>query len=71
MYPGMQVTIDLTGKIDEASDRVKITRVIVDSTSIEGQTIWNNNLSRTNIKNSSNYSWLFFRRSRYLKKSHV
>ena len=45
MYPGMQVTIDLTGKIDEASDRVKITRVIVDSTSIEGQTIWNNNLS--------------------------
>mgnify|MGYP003421281756 FL=1 len=45
MYPGMQVTIDLTGKIDEASDRVKITRIIVDSTSIEGQTIWNNNLS--------------------------
>jgi ferric iron reductase protein FhuF len=45
MYPGMQVTIDLTGKIDEDADRVKITRVIVDSTSIEGQTIWNNNLS--------------------------
>lgn len=45
MFPALQVSIDLTGQIDDAADRVKVARIILDSTSASAQQIWANNLS--------------------------
>ena len=45
MFPCVTVPIDLTGKIDDTSDRVKISRIILDSNDTPSQQIWQNNLS--------------------------
>lgn len=45
MFPGLTVSIDLTSQIDESSDRVKITRIILDSNNFTAQQYWNNEIS--------------------------
>jgi len=40
MFPGCTVSIDLTGKIDDTADRVKVTRIILDSDDEASKNIW-------------------------------
>lgn len=44
MFPGATVTIDLTGKIPDDADRVKVTRIILDSRNQESINFWKSNL---------------------------
>ena len=45
MFPGATVQIDLTGKIEDSADRVRVSRVILDSRETPAQELWNTNLS--------------------------
>lgn len=45
MFPAVTVKIDLTGKIDDSSDRVKVARIILDSKDNATQNFWINSLS--------------------------
>lgn len=45
MYPTVGVNIDLTGKIDESSDRVKIARIILDAKNNNVENFWINTLA--------------------------
>lgn len=45
MFPALKVNIDLTGQIDDSADRVKVARIILDSTNAAAQQLWANNLS--------------------------
>lgn len=45
MFPGATVNIDLTGKIEDSADRVRVSRIILDAKESNAQEIWNNNLS--------------------------
>ena len=45
MFPGATVQIDLTGKIEDSADRVRVSRIILDSRETAAQELWNNNLS--------------------------
>lgn len=45
MFPGATVQIDLTGKIEDSADRVRVSRVILDSRETAAQELWNTNLS--------------------------
>lgn len=47
MFPGATVKVDLTGKIEDSSDRVKVARIILDSTDTATQQLWANNLSNS------------------------
>lgn len=47
MFPGMTVDIDLTGKIEDTADRVKVLRVILNSRDPLARNIWEQNLSQT------------------------
>lgn len=49
MFPGITVSVDLTGQVDDNSDRVRVKRVILDSRKSANQTIWNNNLAGSSI----------------------
>lgn len=49
MFPGITVSVDLTGQVDDNSDRVRVKRVILDSRKSANQTIWNNNLAGASI----------------------
>jgi hypothetical protein len=40
MFPGMTVDIDLTGKIEDTADRVKVLRVILNSRDPLARNIW-------------------------------
>lgn len=44
MFPGATVTIDLTGKIPDDADRVKVSRIILDSRNQETVNFWKSNL---------------------------
>lgn len=48
MFPGITVGIDLTGQIEDSADRVKVTRIILDSNNAKCQQIWQTNLSANN-----------------------
>lgn len=52
MFPGITVDIDLTGKIEDSADRVKVVRVILNNTDTASVNLWNNNLS------SNSYDYL-------------
>ena len=45
MFPGATVEIDLTDKIDDTADRVRISRIILNSNDTAAETIWMNDLS--------------------------
>lgn len=45
MFPGVTVDIDLTNKIEDSADRVKVVRVILSSNDEAAATLWNNNIS--------------------------
>lgn len=45
MFPGATVQIDLTGKIEDSADRVRVSRIILDSRETAPQELWNTNLS--------------------------
>ena len=45
MFPGATVQIDLTGKIEESADRVRIVRIILNSNDVNAESLWNNDLS--------------------------
>ena len=45
MFPGATVQIDLTGKIEDSADRVRVSRIILDSRETAAQELWNTNLS--------------------------
>lgn len=51
MFPGAQVEIDLTGQIDDTSDRVKVVRVILNAQDDDATTFWNTTLA------SNSYSY--------------
>lgn len=53
MFPGVTVKVDLTGKIEDSSDRVKITRVILDANDEDAQKMWQNNLATNNYDYAS------------------
>lgn len=46
MFPGMTVDIDLTGKIEDTADRVKVLRVILNSRDPLARNLWEQNLSQ-------------------------
>ena len=45
MYPSAFVSIDLSGKIEDSADRVRVVRIILDARDINTQTLWQNDLS--------------------------
>ena len=45
MFPGATVQIDLTGKIEDSADRVRVSRIILDARETAAQELWNTNLS--------------------------
>ena len=45
MFPGVTVDIDLTGKIEDTADRVKVVRVILSSNDESSRNLWNTNIS--------------------------
>lgn len=45
MFPGATVEIDLTDKIDDTADRVRISRIILNSNDTAAETLWMNDLS--------------------------
>lgn len=47
MFPGLTVDIDLTGKIEDTADRVKVLRVILNARDPLTRSIWEQNLSQT------------------------
>lgn len=47
MFPGLTVDIDLTGKIEDSADRVKVLRVILNARDPLTRNIWEQNLSQT------------------------
>ena len=51
MFPGAQVEIDLTGQIEDTSDRVKVVRVILNAQDDDATTFWNTTLA------SNSYSY--------------
>lgn len=44
MFPGLTVSIDLTGQIEDSADRVKISRIILDAKNSTVQSFWTNTL---------------------------
>ena len=44
MFPGLTVSIDLTGQIEDSADRVKISRIILDAKNSTVQSFWANTL---------------------------
>ncbi|WQJ53912.1 MAG: hypothetical protein [Wendovervirus sonii] len=48
MFPGLTVSIDLTSKIEDSADRVKLSRIILNSTDSNTQNFWNNTLANNN-----------------------
>lgn len=48
MFPGVTVDIDLTGKIEDSADRVKVVRIIMNSNDEASQNLWDTNISQTN-----------------------
>ena len=51
MFPGAQVEIDLTGQIEDTSDRVKVVRVILNAQDDDATSFWNTTLA------SNSYSY--------------
>ena len=45
MFPGAQVSIDLTGKIEDSADRVRVSRIILNSNDTDAMNIWEQQLS--------------------------
>ena len=45
MFPGLTVSLDLTGKIEESADRVKVSRIILNSKNEATQQFWGNVLA--------------------------
>ena len=45
MFPGARVSIDLTGKIEDSADRVRLTRIILNSGDSAAVDIWEQQLS--------------------------
>lgn len=50
MFPTLYVTLNLTGQIDEYSDRVKISRIIIDKKNANAQQLWENNLQQNDYQ---------------------
>ena len=46
MFPGRTVDIDLTGKIEDTADRVKVVRVILNSQDEASRNLWDTNISQ-------------------------
>ena len=47
MFPGLTVDLDLTGKIEDTADRVKVLRVILNARDPLTRSMWEQNLSQT------------------------
>ncbi len=45
MFPGVTVDLDLTGKIEDTADRVKVVRVILNANDERSTNLWDTNLS--------------------------
>ena len=54
MFPGCTVNIDLTGRIDDFSDRVRVARIILNANDTNTQILWTNDI----VNNSYNYNEL-------------
>lgn len=65
MFPGLTVSLDLTGQIDESSDRVKISRIILDSNDEKTQQFYGNVLSNNIYDYISLKSLLAYHNIRY------
>ena len=65
MFPGATVKIDLTGKIDDSSDRVKVSRIILDSRNNEAETLWTNDLQSNKRDYVSLKSYLAYNNVQY------
>lgn len=47
MFPGARVSIDLTGQIEDTADRVRVTRIILDSKDDDAaRALWESDLSQ-------------------------
>ena len=53
MFPGAKVNVDLTGQIEDTADRVRVTRIILDSTVEACQSIWMSDLASNNYDYAS------------------
>lgn len=48
MFPGATVNINLTGQIEDTADRVRVSRIILNSENDDARTLWNDDLSINN-----------------------
>lgn len=65
MFPGLSVSLDLTNKIEDSADRVKIARIILDSKDESTQQFWGNFLAINSYDYVSLKSILAYNNIRY------
>ena len=65
MFPGLTVSLDLTSQIEDSADRVKISRIILDSKNETTQQFWGNILANNTYDYISLKSLLTYNNIRY------
>lgn len=65
MFPGLTVSIDLTGQIEDSADRVKISRIILDARNTNTQSFWTNTLQSNNYEYNALKSLLAYNNITY------
>ena len=65
MFPGLTVSLDLTSQIEDSADRVKISRIILDSKNEATQQFWGNILANNTYDYISLKSLLAYNNIRY------
>lgn len=71
MFPGITVDIDLTDKIEDSADRVKVVRIILNSNDRDSRLLWENNLSQNNYDYNSLKSLLAINNIAYSEDEEV
>lgn len=65
MFPGLTVSIDLTGQIEDSADRVKISRIILDARNTNTQSFWSNTLQSNSYEYNALKSLLAYNNITY------
>lgn len=65
MFPGVTVKVDLTGKIEDSADRVKVARIVLDNREVDVQNFWESNIVGSNIDYVSLKALLAYNGIRY------
>lgn len=65
MFPGLTVSLNLTGQIEDSADRVKVARIILDANNTNVQSFWTNTLQSNNYEYTALKSLLSYNNISY------